>query len=181
MQERTRGIRDLTDEALHAELLREAGRLTRNAADAKDLVQDTLERGMRKVDLHTHGALRPWLLHIMRNLFIDRCRRRRPTESGVELLPIAAAAQVFPRWALVSDEALAGAIDALDPHLRDVFVLKEQEGHTYLQIARRLNIPAATVGTRLLRARRRLRAILTEQSPELSDDGATEDSDVQLQ
>jgi hypothetical protein len=37
------------------------------------------------------------------------------------------------------------------------------------------------VGTRLLRARRRLRAILTEQSPELSDDGATEDSDVQLQ
>jgi RNA polymerase sigma-70 factor, ECF subfamily len=178
MPESTPGIHEIADQELQAELLREAARLTRNGADAQDLVQDTLERGLRKSGLHTYGSLRTWLFHIMRNLFIDRCRRARPSQPGVELLAIPAESTTIPRWALVSDEALSEAIAALDPINREVFVLKEQERHSYLQISDRLGIPVATVGTRLLRARRKLRAILSNQLGPGTSDPDSEGADV---
>jgi RNA polymerase sigma-70 factor (ECF subfamily) len=181
MPEATPGIQGIVDELLRSELRREAGRLTRNAADADDLVQDTVERGLRKKELYRYGSLRTWLLHIMKNLFIDRCRRRRHVDTGVELLSIPAESTPVPMWAQVSDVALAAAIARLQPLAREVIVLKEREGCSYAEISERLNIPVGTVGTRLIRARRKLREILTGTKSVMPDGEKTEDRDVQVQ
>jgi RNA polymerase sigma-70 factor (ECF subfamily) len=179
MREPTAGIQGIADGVLQSELRREAGRLTRNAADAEDLLQDTLERGLRKYELYRYGSLRTWLVHIMRNLFIDRCRRKRRVESGVELLSIPAESAPLPKWAEVSDGALAAAIAELDPLAREVIVLKEREGRTYMEIAARLGIPVNTVGTRLLRARQKLRKLLA--GAEVSAARDREEDHVRLQ
>jgi RNA polymerase sigma-70 factor (ECF subfamily) len=166
MREPPSGIQGIADGVLQSELLLEAGRLTRNAADAQDLLQDTLERGLRKGERFTYGSLRAWLMHIMRNLFIDRCRSRRTAQANVDLLSLAdeSPPAPLPAWATVTDAELEAAVAALDPSARSVVVLREREGLSYAEIAQRLSIPPATVGTRLLRARRRLRELLEPTS-----------------
>jgi len=59
-------------------LLRVANSLTRNRADAEDLVQDTLLRAFRAIDRFDGRYPRAWLLTILRNTHINRNRRRRP-------------------------------------------------------------------------------------------------------
>src|SRR5215203_5283449 len=67
-------------------LYHRALRLTRDSEAANDLVQDTLERGYRKRALFAPGTdLRAWLLSIMRNLWINRHRRRSAEPSLVSL------------------------------------------------------------------------------------------------
>jgi RNA polymerase sigma-70 factor, ECF subfamily len=172
--EKPTGHPPIADRALQAELLREAQRLTRNAADAKDLVQDTLERGIRKSRSFIDGSLRAWLYHLMRNIFIDGCRRRRPAPLDVAQLPLPAPTVALPRWAQVTDETLTAALAQLEPISRDVFVLKEHKQMSYSQIAAELGIPMGTVATRLMRARQKLRAILISQIEE------NEGADVQV-
>src|SRR5438876_6020104 len=62
----------------HEPVLRSVAlRLCRGPSDAQDLVQDTLERALRSWSaLSRHDNLRAWLLAILRNRFIDSCRRR---------------------------------------------------------------------------------------------------------
>jgi RNA polymerase sigma-70 factor (ECF subfamily) len=181
MREPISGVQGIADGVLQSELRLEAGRLTRNAADAEDLVQDTLERGLRKYERHTYGSLRAWLLHIMRNLFIDRYRSRRAMERRMELLSLPSEPAPLPRWAQVSDAALEAAIVSLDPGTRSLILLREREGLSYAQISARLAIPVATVGTRLLRARRKLRALLEQASaaPESIDERGARDVQYQ--
>jgi RNA polymerase sigma-70 factor, ECF subfamily len=64
-----------------------------------------------------------------------------------------------PRWTTIQDEELTLAIDALPEEFRDVFVLHAR-GKSYQEIADQLGIPRATVGTRLARARKKLRETL---------------------
>jgi RNA polymerase sigma-70 factor, ECF subfamily len=180
MRKPTPGIHDIGEGVLQSELLRQAGRLTRNAADAQDLVQDTLERGLRKYDRYKYGSLRTWLLHIMRNLFIDSVRRRRPIDPGVEVLSIPAESTSLPKWAQVSDAALSAAIAELDPIAREVVALKEREGCSYVEISTRLGIPVATVGTRLTRARRKLRKLLETALPASAREEEESEADVQV-
>ena len=60
-------------------------------------------------------------------------------------------------------EALEAALAALDPELRFAYDLRIR-GYSYERIAAELNIPKATVGTRLYRARKRLKAALQRQN-----------------
>src|SRR6185369_10478010 len=58
-------------------LTMQASSLAANAFLAEDLVQDTIERALRRRDTFSPGtSLRSWLLRIMRNLFIDWCREK---------------------------------------------------------------------------------------------------------
>ena len=152
-------FKDLAAPARLSSLLVQARRLTRNSADAKDLVQDTLERGLRHYDTFSYGSLGVWLARVMHNLFIDRCRRGRtaPLPLDHQTAPIAPALAPSPRWMRVSDEALQQAVAALDPLSREIFLRHEVAGKTYAEIAADLGVAPATVGTRLFRSRQRIR------------------------
>jgi len=141
-----------------------ANRLTGGGADARDLVQDTLERAMKGfAALAPSTNARAWLFTIMHNAFIDRCRRRaaEPRGPSIDEVDVAAAPPAEPpAWTRVTAEQLAAAIAALDEDFRAVYRLHAIDGLAYQEIAARLGIPMSTVGTRLARARRKLRALL---------------------
>ncbi len=141
-----------------------AEHLTSSKADARDLVQDTFERALRAWDrLPADSNVRGWLVTILHNLFIDRCRRARraPTTPIPDEVQAPVAEEVaVPAWADVTPEQLRAALSELDDEFRRAYELHALEGRSYRQIADGLGIPMSTVGTRLLRARRKLRVIL---------------------
>jgi RNA polymerase sigma-70 factor (ECF subfamily) len=143
-----------------------ARRLCDSEPDAEDLVHDTFERALRAWDRNRdHADLRSWIVSILNHLFIDRCRqaRRRPRHEPLDGLELSAPEPAPPPvWARVSDEQIEAALASLDPELRFAYDLRIR-GYSYERIAAELKIPKATVGTRLFRARRRLKAALQRQ------------------
>lgn len=158
----------------HDALLRGlARRLCGNPADADDLVHDTYERALRAWGRYVdRGNLRSWLASILHNLFLDRCRkhRRAPRNEQLEHHEVVAIEPTAPpRWAQVSSDAVLEALAELGPEFRRVYDLHAQ-GRSYDEIAAELGIARATVGTRLVRARRRLKEALLRELPELGDE-----------
>ncbi len=150
----------------HVEPLRaRALRLVHNRWDAADLVHDTVERALRHRPTVTDAtSLRHWLLRVMYNLFIDR-QRRRTREADLanfDLAELPAPAPYIPRpWDRVSDTQVKWAMGRVGSPFDAVLRLRHQEGRSYREISELLAIPEATVGTRLLRARRKIHALLT--------------------
>ena len=144
-------------------LLRVANSLTRNRADAEDLVQDTLLRAFRAIDRFDGRYPRAWLLTILRNTHINRNRRRRPEllrdpERATDRM-ISAVSEERPD-AIVDaqiDGEIIDALDALDESFRRVVELVDMNGLTYAEAAEVLDIPVGTVMSRLHRARSRIR------------------------
>jgi RNA polymerase sigma-70 factor, ECF subfamily len=159
------------DTAFETLLLGELPSLTARAralegsdAAAEDLVQDTIERALLHAGKFVLGTnLHSWLMQIMRNLFIDRYRAR-VRFTGLEVLESKPESEPEPEpthpWQLVSFAEALEALDQLGEPLRGTFVLACLSGWSYRRIATRLGVPLATVGTRLLRARGHLRALL---------------------
>jgi RNA polymerase sigma-70 factor (ECF subfamily) len=142
-------------------LLGRAMKLCADADRARDLVQDTLERALRKRASFTPGTnVRAWLMTILTNLFLDGLRRKKVvTEVAiVESLEVAAESPV--EEVRVTTEQLMAAVAELPEDLRAVIRLHDLEGLAYRAIAERLGVPMGTVGTRLHRARTRLLASL---------------------
>src|SRR3989475_2023941 len=147
-------------------LFRVAQRLTGNAADADDLVQETMLKAYRSWDQYEKGTnAKGWLLTILRNAFINEYRRRTRHPETVDLDAIEPYS-VFgdvqdddPQGAffdrIVDDEVLR-AIDQLPEQFRETVVLSDVEGLSYEEIARVLDVPVGTVKSRLFRARRLL-------------------------
>ncbi len=162
--------RDLPDfETLVAEHLprmrRRAARMCRRDADADDVVQDALLRAFRSRDgLRSPERAGGWLLTIVSSTFIDSVRRRRARPAEVELAVEPAApdpeAAVEQPWAHVSLDDVRAAVAALPDDVRDTYRMFALEGQDYTAIAAAQGIPRATVGTRIHRARRHLRALL---------------------
>jgi RNA polymerase sigma-70 factor, ECF subfamily len=151
----------------HDALLRGlARRLCGNPADADDLVHDAYERALRAWGRYVdRGNLRSWLAAIVHNVFIDRCRKvkRTPRSEQVEQLELAAAEPPPPpRWAQVSNDAVAAALGELGADFRRVYELHAL-GRSYDEIASELGIARATVGTRLVRARKKLKESLLRE------------------
>jgi len=138
-------------------------RLCRNETDAHDLVQDTLERALRAAGSLPPGAnVRGWLLTILRNLFIDRmrsARRWRTTEVPADLR--APEPEEAPAWQSIGVADVRDALGSVDERFRRAYEMYELEGRSYKEIASALGIPVVTVGTKLLRVRRKLAATLT--------------------
>jgi RNA polymerase sigma-70 factor (ECF subfamily) len=149
-------------------LLRVAMARTRNAADAEDLVQETLLRAYRSIDRFDGSYPRAWLLTILRNAHVNRGRRRRPSllrdpESGRRMAenqdpqPSAEAVVVGELF----DATVADAVGALPARFRQVVELVDIDGLTYQEAADALGVPIGTVMSRLHRARHRIRTRLT--------------------
>jgi RNA polymerase sigma-70 factor (ECF subfamily) len=139
--------------------------LERGEPAADDLVQDTVERALRKSQRFVRGTdLRRWLLVIMQNLFTDRWRERSRKLSQTTVLPDVpalpesnvGAADAPARSELATLEDIRRALVALDEPLRTAFELRFFQRLSYQEVAARTGVPVATVGTRILRARLRV-------------------------
>ena len=141
-------------------------RLTRNRADAEDLVQDTYVKAFRFTSRFTRGTnIRAWLLTILHNTFLNRRRRagRDPVQVDSDVVEQAGGlvddGAESPEGRLLrlatSDEVMA-ALDELPEHFRSAVWLRDGEDLAYADIGRALQIPIGTVMSRISRGRRLL-------------------------
>jgi RNA polymerase sigma-70 factor, ECF subfamily len=140
----------------------------RSPSDATDLLQDTYERAFRAFHTYDRNAPPlPWLASILVRRFLDLCRhdKRHPEQEFTEALdrPAEEAGPV-EAWGGYTLDDVWRAVDLLPEEFRDVVRLKDMEGLSYAQIAQRLGIAPMTVGTRLFRARKKLKALLLKQA-----------------
>jgi RNA polymerase sigma-70 factor (ECF subfamily) len=144
--------------------------ITGARADAEDLVQETYLRAYRKFDQFAFGtSCKAWLFKIMRNIAIDQIRKKDPLlATGNETY---LDDTVCPH---VSADRLPCTIDIkrafrqLPSKYRIMVLLKDIEGFTYKEIAEILNFPIGTVMSRLYRARKALKSILSVNTPRRS-------------
>lgn len=149
-------------------LFRRALRLTHRHDDAWDLVQDTLLRaldgGLKRTPV---DKVCRWLFVVMGRLHIDRrrrARRRATVAFDEDVFPPLPPGELTeePPWQKVDYEDVRQHLSALDPRVREAYVLHEEQGLSLADTARVLSVPIATAGTRVFRARRRLRALLLQ-------------------
>jgi len=153
-------------------------RMTRNASDAEDLVQETYLKAYRAFGSFQEGTnLKSWLYKILTNTFINtyRSRRRRPVETelnDVEELylyhhlggPGASMGRSAEDLVLeqFSEAEVKGAVESLPEAFRLAVVLADVEGFSYKEIAEILDVPIGTVMSRLHRGRKTLQKALHE-------------------
>jgi RNA polymerase sigma-70 factor (ECF subfamily) len=161
---------DFSAEALQflEPLFATAMRLTRNRADAEDLVQDTFVKAFRHAGQFKRGTnLRAWLYTILHNTW--RNRRRDASRDTVEVdsdqveqaaagagggEPVETPERILLRSTLDAD--LQAALDELPEAFRQAVWLRDVEEFTYAEIAEMLNVPIGTVMSRISRGRRML-------------------------
>jgi len=151
-----------------------ASRMTRNHADAEDLVQETYARAFASFHQFRDGTnLKAWLNRILTNLFISsyRKRQREPVSSYAEIQDwqlaraqshTASGTRSAEEVALdhMPDASVIGAFRQLPDHFRIPVYLADVEGFGYREIAAIMNCPVGTVMSRLHRGRRRIRELL---------------------
>jgi RNA polymerase sigma-70 factor (ECF subfamily) len=162
------------DEALgaHLDSLYGAARvLTGDAAQAEDLVQETALAAYRGwASLRAPGAVKRWLLTILRRTFLNavRHRDRRPPFLDVDITALlehpvlGTETRVQLRDDLLSDD-VATALDALPLEFREAVWLVDVEELTMPEVAEVLDVPVGTVASRVHRARRLLRERLSRR------------------
>ena len=149
-------------------LFRAAYRLTRNRADAEDLVQDTCIRAhVRIAELNESQPVKAWLLRVLHNAFVDGARRARSSPiAGVDAdlgSTFACSGQSPEESAYTSqrEERLHRAWLTLDRGQRALLALRA-EGYTLVEIGAITGLAADALNMRLYRARRSLARRLKE-------------------
>ena len=148
-------------EELLPTLRRFARSLTRDTARADDLVQDTVERALKRIDSFEEGSnLKAWMFTIMRNHFISECRRPRPI-AGSEEIDSGKYEQAIPgaQQDTVELKEFMAAFSNLDQADQELLILAGLENVPYPDIATMLDVAVGTVKSRVARARTRLREL----------------------
>lgn len=155
--------------------------LSRNHAEAEDLVQETYVRAIRAMGrLRTGSNMKSWLFTILRNIWFNQLRKRRNSPQMVEIETEEGIANSVADpskdshdlyVSKVETERVRAAIQELPVEFREIILLREYEDLSYLEIATVLDCPLGTVMSRLGRARAKLRALLSE-TPKGSDSPA---------
>ena len=145
-------------------LQRVVRRWYREAADADDLVQDTLLRALASAHLWQPGSnLRAWLVTIMRNQFLETIVRTRRWEAAAEIIEIAdhrVSANLEARLTLRDVER---AFRRLPAKQRSALLLAGIEGKPYIEVARMMGLSVDAVRCHLARARQRLRTAVYQR------------------
>lgn len=156
-------------ERYEEKLRRYARRFLFGYTDAEDLVQDVFVKSYTNIQsFDTSRSFSSWIYRIAHNEFINAIKKK-----GKEPLPFFDADTLFPHPKASSQpdtdlakqellDMLNGSLEALDPKYREPLVLYYYEDMDYNQIAEVLQIPASTVGVRILRARNKLQGIHTK-------------------
>ena len=144
--------------------------LTRNHAEAEDLVQETYVRAMRAWSkLHPDSNIKGWLFTILRNIWLNQLRKVRngpqmidiEAENGLANAVIETSKSSHDLYvSKLEVEQVRVAIQALPVKFREVILLREYEDLSYQEIANQLDCPVGTVMSRLGRARAMLRKFL---------------------
>jgi len=156
-------------------------RMTRNPADAEDLVQETYLKAYKAFDSFRPGTnLKAWLYRIMTNTYINayRKKQRQPTQSPTEeisdwqLYTTSSHDSTGLESAEVEalknmpDGAIGDAMNQLSEDYRMVVYYADIEGLAYKEIAEIMDTPIGTVMSRLHRGRKQLRQLLKEVAHE---------------
>lgn len=156
-------------------------RMTRNPADAEDLVQETYMKAYQAFDSFKPGTnLKAWLYRIMTNTYINsyRKRQRQPQQSSADeitdyqLLESSSHNSVGLESAELEalknlpDQEIVAAMNALNEEYRMVVYYADVEGLAYKEIAEILGVPLGTVMSRLHRGRKQLRLALKDVARE---------------
>ena len=146
-------------------------RMTRNPADAEDLVQETFLKGYRAYHTFTEGTnLKAWLYRILTNTYINKYRKDQRRPSEVELGELqdlylfrrigeqSGASRSAEDDVLESfvDADVKAALESVPEHFRVPVLLADVEGFAYKEIAEMMDIPIGTVMSRLHRGRKAL-------------------------
>lgn len=170
-----------TSEAMQyaPQLYSAALRMTRNSADAEDLVQETFLKAYRSFATFEAGSnLRAWLYRILTNTFINsyRAKQRRPEETelddiedlflyrrigGIEAA-LASRSAEDELMDLFTDDEVKNALEDLPENFRIPVLLADVEDFSYKEIAEMLDIPIGTVMSRLHRGRKAMQRKLYE-------------------
>jgi RNA polymerase sigma-70 factor (ECF subfamily) len=153
-------------------------RMTRNPADAEDLVQETMLRAYRSFDRFEPGTnLKAWLFRILTNAYINvyRKRQREPQKVSQEDVEDFDLYQELkdhdPQFSETPESIVLGnlvdsditdAIDDLPEQFRLAVVLSDIEGFTYAEMAEIMDVPMGTVMSRLHRGRKALQKRLVD-------------------
>jgi RNA polymerase sigma-70 factor (ECF subfamily) len=158
-----------------------AYRMTRNAADAEDLVQETYLKAYKYYDKFEEGTnFKAWLFKILKNTFINGYRRRQQQPRAADFValeeslerqrsengPGQSRSPEEELLASVLDEDVQRALDALPPDYRMAVLLADLEDFSYKEVAGILEIPIGTVMSRLYRGRRALEAAMLSYARE---------------
>jgi RNA polymerase sigma-70 factor (ECF subfamily) len=157
--------------------------MTRNRADAEDLMQETFTKAWRAFDSYQQGTnLRAWLFRILTNTYINKynSQLRKPIETEldeVEELYLFKRLGAFDQSQLsksaedqmlemFTDDEVKNAIEELPESFRIPLLMSDVEGFSYKEIAEILEIPIGTVMSRLHRGRKAMQKMLYEYAKE---------------
>jgi RNA polymerase sigma-70 factor (ECF subfamily) len=164
---------DFTADAMQyaPQLYSTALRMTRNRADAEDLVQETFMKGWRAFESYEQGTnLRAWLFRIMTNTYINKynAKQRRPDETELDeveelylfkrlgafnqnKINLSAEDQMLE---LFTDDEVKSALEELPEVFLLPVLMSDVEGFSYKEIAEITEVPIGTVMSRLHRGRK---------------------------
>lgn len=165
------------------QLFSTALRMTRNRADAEDLMQETFTKAWRAFDSYQQGTnLRAWLFRILTNTYINKynSQMRKPIETEldeVEELYLFKRLGAFDQSQLsqsaedqmlemFTDDEVKNAIEELPETSRIPLLMSDLEGFSYKEIAEILDVPIGTVMSRLHRGRKAMQKMLYEYARE---------------
>ena len=133
--------------------------ILRNREEALDTAQNVFIKVFREIQkFHGDSKFKTWLYRVAANAALDECRKKRPVEpienesnfESREVSPLEAVSQLETR------ELIEGALNALSPEQRAVFIMKEWNELSYDEIAQTLQIEIGTVMSRLFYARKKM-------------------------
>jgi RNA polymerase sigma-70 factor (ECF subfamily) len=176
-------------ETYSAHIYRLALKILDDPLDAEDVLQETFIKALRGLpSFEGRSSLSTWLYRIAVNEALMMARKRRPDSVSIDAEKENGEGESEPveivDWCCLPERELSGtearrfldmAIQGLTPALRTVFVLRDIEGLSVRETAETLNLSEATVKTRLLRARLKLREALSVYFAERLPDGKAEE------
>lgn len=155
------------DIVAHIQGLRRYARfLCRDATEADDLVQATLERAIARAhQFRAGGDLRVWLFAILHNAFVSGRRAYARRRSSTAFTPAGMETVSATQESRVELRRVLAAIDRLPDERRRVLLLVAVEGMSTDEVAAALGLPVGTVRSRLARARESLRQLMQVGAP----------------